>query len=226
MNGESGARYIRQFGASDEQIFLVPYPTDEEAFFVSNVERSVDVAHSLLYVGQLTTRKGLLPFINVLAKWARDNPQREIDFHIVGEGELGPEIRRISLPENLSIKLEGGVPYYKLKDIYGKSGIFVFPTFADEWGIVVNEALVSGLPVLGSVYSQAVEELIVEGETGWKFVPDDSQDVYRAIDKVMNTPLETLDNMREVGQARALSCAADRIAESMLKAVSFVCNRS
>ena len=43
------------------------------------------------------------------------------------------------------------------------SGIFVLPTLADEWGLVVNEAMASGLPVLGSVYSQAAHELCGDG---------------------------------------------------------------
>ena len=222
VNGASGARYIRQLGVTDEQTFLVPYPTDEDTFFVSKVERSAEIAHRLLYVGQLTERKGLLPFINTLAKWAKDNPQRELVFHIVGEGELGQEIRHISLPENLIIKLEGGVPYNELKDIYVKSGIFVFPTFADEWGIVANEALACGLPVLGSIYSQAVEELVDDGNSGWKFAPDDEHSVYEAINWAMKTSPKELDAMRKVGQVRALSCTPDRIVESMLAAVAYV----
>ena len=53
-----------------------------------------------------------------------------------------------------------------------KVGVLVFPTLADEWGLVVNEALAAGVPVLGSLYSQAVEELVRDGENGWTFRPD------------------------------------------------------
>jgi len=224
-NGESGARYIRKFGVSEEKIFRVPYPTDEEKFFLTEVGRSEKAAHRLLYIGQLTERKGILQFLEVLVQWASDHPKTAIEILIVGEGELGSKIRQVPLPENLTLIFEGGVPYEQLIGIYAEAGILVFPTFADEWGIVVNEALTSGMPVLGSVYSQAVEELVDDGETGWKFIPDDPQDVYRAIDEAMNTPLETLEKMREVGQAKASSCTPDRVAESMLKAVSFICNR-
>ena len=58
-----------------------------------------------------------------------------------------------------------------LPALFAAADAFVFPTLADEWGVVVNEALAAGLPVLGSVHSQAVEELCAEGETGWIFDP-------------------------------------------------------
>jgi len=226
VNGESGARYIRQHGVNEEQIFRVAYPTDKEKFFITDVERSETAAHRLLYIGQLIERKGILPFLDALVQWASNHPKRTINFHIVGEGKLGSKISQVPLPANLKLILKGSLPYEQLKGIYAQAGILAFPTFADEWGIVVNEALISGLPVLGSIYSQAVEELVDDGETGWIFVPDDPLDVYRAIDIAMNTPNDTLNNMRKVGQAKALGCSPDRIVESMLKAVSYVCGES
>ncbi len=225
VNGKSGANYIWRFGVSKEQIFRIPYPTDKEKFFLAEVERNEKEAYRLLYIGQLIARKGILQFLDVLVQWASDHPKRAIEILIVGEGKLESKISQVPLPANLKLILKGSLPYEQLKEIYAEAGILVFPTFADEWGIVVNEALISGMPVLGSVYSQAVEELIDDGETGWKFIPDDPQDVYRAIDKAMNTHLVTLNNMRGRGQAKAQSCTPDRVSERMLQAIFFVCNR-
>ena len=79
---------------------------------------------------------------------------------IVGSGGLSSKIEQLCAPDNLDITLLGPQPYDQLQKIYQKAGVLVFPTLADEWGIVVNEALFAGLPVLGSIYSQAVEGLI------------------------------------------------------------------
>jgi hypothetical protein len=67
---------------------------------------------------------------------------------------------------------------------------------ADEWGVVVNEALASGLPVLGSMHSQAVEELICDGVNGWKFRPDNDADVIRALSEVFSLTPDAVDAMR------------------------------
>ena len=56
-----------------------------------------------------------------------------------------------------------------MAEVYAKASLFAFPTLADEWGVVVNEAMAAGLPVLGSIYSQAVEELVEDGVSGWVF---------------------------------------------------------
>src|SRR5258708_40228945 len=54
-------------------------------------------------------------------------------------------------PQNITVKFCGAVAYSELPGIYAQCGLLVFPTLADEWGMVVNEALAAGLPILGSV---------------------------------------------------------------------------
>ncbi len=106
------------------------------------------------------------------------------------------------MPANLRLAFLGRVEYENLAAIYVEAGIFVFPSLADAWGVAVNEAMASGLPVLGSIYSQAVEELVEDGRSGWVFHPDDSAEVYRAIDRSMNTPIAALNEMRENARRR------------------------
>jgi glycosyltransferase involved in cell wall biosynthesis len=85
---------------------------------------------------------------------------------------------------------------------------------------VVNEALLSGLPVLGSMYAQAVEELIQDGQNGWIFRPDNAEDSYRAIDRMMNTPEAALDAMRANGRLIASQLSPQRVASLIEVAVS------
>ncbi len=76
---------------------------------------------------------------------------------------------------NVKLEFLGVFQYDDLPEIYGSAEVFVLPTLADTWAVVVNEALLAGLPVLGSIYAQAVEELIQEGGTGWNFRPDNAR---------------------------------------------------
>jgi glycosyltransferase involved in cell wall biosynthesis len=79
--------------------------------------------------------------------------------------------------------------------VYRTADVFALPTLADEWGMVVNEAMSIGLPVLGSRHSQAVEELVEEGVNGWTFVPDRPEAVDEALERALGTPPEQLARM-------------------------------
>jgi glycosyltransferase involved in cell wall biosynthesis len=104
---------------------------------------------------------------------------------------------------------------------YAEAGIMVLPTFADEWGLVVNEALASGLPVLGSVYSSAVEDLVVNGSNGWLFRPDDPDDMYRAIDACLRTPESVLLEMRSKAREVSLRISPEYVVDSIMAAVLY-----
>jgi glycosyltransferase involved in cell wall biosynthesis len=95
------------------------------------------------------------------------------------------------------------------------------PTLADTWAVVVNEALVAGLPVLGSAHAQAVEELIQDGGNGWIFKPDSEEETYRAIDRVMKTTDTELDAMRARGRTLASHLSPARVADLIGCAVDF-----
>ena len=85
--------------------------------------------------------------------------------------------------------------------MYGSCDIFVFPTLADDWGVAVNEAMAASLPVLGSVYSQAVEELVRDGVNGWVSRPDDPAGMQRCLEGAMNTLPADLARMGARGRA-------------------------
>ena len=109
-------------------------------------------------------------------------------------------MRALDVPPNLTVRLLGECSYDQVAECYAKAGILVFPTLSDEWGLVVNEALASGVPVLGSRYSQAVEDLCIPGQTGWQFRPDVKAEMDEAIAQALATTPEELNHMRLAGR--------------------------
>lgn len=224
--GESGARYVRSLGVSDEKIWRVPYATEVSRFAACPLRRRDEQARRLLYSGQLIERKGLLPFVRALSRWAQANPECEIELSLAGDGPLREVLASERVAPNLKLSLLGDIAYPELPSIYANAGIFVFPTLADSWGVVVNEALASGLPVLGSVYSQAVEELVQDGRNGWIFRPDDENTLYQAIGGSLKTPLDALHKMREKARSAALELTPESTAnriEAIVTSVRKVC---
>jgi glycosyltransferase involved in cell wall biosynthesis len=213
VNGESGARYIRRYGVPEAKLWKIP-----QAHGIANLQ-SLDLrrtpvdAHRLLYVGQLIERKGLLPFVSVLASWATAHPDRQIEFWLAGQGPLRGELEAAPLPPNVNLRCLGSEQPGRLGKMYGQGGIFAFPTMADEWGLVVNEAMAAGLPILGSLYSQAVEELVRDGVEGWVFRPNQPGEVYQALDRALSTPPDVLDGMRQAARSRIQPMSPEFVAD-------------
>ena len=202
VNGQSGARYLRRLGATPEQLFHVPYTAVPNYFERAPETRSPAQAHKLLFAGRLVEGKGLIPFTEALARWASRHPDRQVEFELAGSGPLETPLKEFQPPQNMQLRLLGECNFERLAECYASAGILAFPTLSDEWGLVVNEALAAGLPVLGSSYSQAVEELCIEGETGWRFRPDVAGEMDEAIDRALSTPAEALEPMRRAGRER------------------------
>ncbi len=226
VNGQSGARYVSQFGVRDESIFFAPYTTNIEPFLSVPLLRLREDAYRLLYVGQLVERKGLIPFLSTLGRWAKDHPEKNVEFWIVGDGPMRATLEQQVCPPNLAVRFLGNLEYAHLPEIYAQAGIFVFPTLADEWGLVTNEAMAAGLPVLGSDYSQSVEELVVEGETGWRFRPDKLEEIKLALEEALSLPIEQLEAMRGKARERVEQINPEFVASKILEAMEYVSKQS
>jgi hypothetical protein len=221
VNGASGSRYIRSMGY-DGLISVVPYAADNRAFLDPGTRRRGSKLR-LLYTGQLVERKGLYPFLQCLVRWCSLHPKRSVVLSVVGSGDQLDLLKGIELPPNLQIEFKGSVGFEQLPSQYHGADLYVYPTLADEWGLVVNEAMIAGLPVLGSRFSQAVEELVQDGVNGWLFTPTDEQDTYEAIGRALESDTATLDAMsrRAVETVAGITqqAVAERMSETILQVI-------
>ncbi|MBV8072951.1 MAG: glycosyltransferase family 4 protein [Acidobacteriaceae bacterium] len=197
----------------ERKIFKLAYTTDVERFASVPLARQPGHERRLLYVGQLIERKGLTQFVQALARWADTNAAERVEFVLAGEGPLRETLERLPVPENLQISFIGPVAYSDLPKLYGEAGVFAFPTLVDTWGVVVNEAMAAGLPVLGSVHAQAVFEMVRHGYNGWTFHAGDQEETFRALDHALRASPAELDQMREYARQTALSLTPQHVTE-------------
>ena len=219
VNGASGARYMIELGVPPDCIFQMPQAVDIEAFRGTPM-RPTDCAHRFLHVGQLIERKGVMEFLQAMARFASGSPRR-LEVCFAGTGPLRSAIESMSRPANLDIRLLGHVNYNELRDLYTRYGILAFPTLSDEWGLVVLEAMAAGLPVLGSIHAQAVEELVQDGVNGWTFDPVDKREMDRAIERALATPTKVLNAMRARAMATVEHITPAGMADRMIEAFQF-----
>jgi glycosyltransferase involved in cell wall biosynthesis len=123
----------------------------------------------LLIVGQLIERKGLEVLFRDLSKSI--SSELSVRLSVLGSGPLRNRLERLALQLGLYVTFYGEVDRSSLQDHFNAARFLLFPTLADEWGLVVNEALAAGVPVVGSCYSEAVMELITHEYNGFVYDP-------------------------------------------------------
>jgi hypothetical protein len=226
VNGRSGQRYVESLGVDPSRIFRCPYAASPIFLERGSAFRPSEIAHRLLYPGRFVDIKGVLPFLEVLRRWAEAHSDRAVDIDFVGEGPLERAIAVFPMPQNVRIKVFGKTDYDQLPAVYQARGILVLPTLQDEWAMVVNEALASGMPVLGSRYSQAVEDLCIDGVNGWTFRPDVGNEMEQALDAAFATTCDELNAMRHAARESVSDVTAQLAAQMMCDAVEHALNGS
>ena len=119
----------------------------------------------------------------------------------------------IALKENLkldNVHFVGFKSKEELKEYYKAADVFVLPTRGDVWGLVINEAMACGLPVITTDRCIAGLELVKNGNNGY-IVPVD--DVSELTEKI-NQTLANEDECKKMGQ-NSISVIRDYTIENM-----------
>jgi len=217
-NGPSCKRYLESLSLESDRLLEVPYCVDSSVVFDGVAEESDSENRKLLYCGALSERKGILQFTQMMRQWCDRNPQRKVSLSIAGDGPLKDSIAALA-GGNFEIVFLGHCDSSDLKNAYRDTDIAVFPSLADEWGLVPIEAMKSGLPVLGSFFAQSVEAHCEEDKNGWTFDPTNEQDLRNAIDRAMACSSERLIEMGRYARQSVASVTPQRSAELFCRVI-------
>lgn len=177
--GASSTAYLRTLGISRNRILEIQNCVDESLYLNAPplVRRSAREP-VLLYVGQMIRRKGVDSLLRAAATLHREG--RSFSLHLVGDGPERAAFEAMARDLGLArrVRFLGSRRPEEMPVIYRTADLLVFPTHADPWGLVVNEALWSGLPVICSIHAGCAAELVPTEQT---FDPFDADDFARAL---------------------------------------------
>lgn len=173
-------QYQKRLG-SRLSVFSLPYLVDLEPFL--RIERDNNRRPNgicFLSCGELIPRKGTDVLIRAFTKAAESCPH--ISLEIVGDGPEKPRLRA-QIPESLRnrISFEGRVPFAARMDPFGRSDVFIHPARHDGWGVVIQEALSAGLPVIATRQTGAAYDLLEPGKNGFLIEADDENELSERI---------------------------------------------
>lgn len=138
-------------------------------------------SQTVLFVGYLQERKGVQ---DLLEAWNRTET-RNWTLKIAGSGPYESTLKRkVEEIDTDSIKFVGYVDGKEKAQLYQEAKVFVLPTLHDPWGLVVNEALYYGTPVVTTSAAGAAD-LVKAGDFGIVVEPDDTDALSEALSKLL-----------------------------------------
>lgn len=222
--GISASSYLRQVGIQERRITNANWSVNMKRY-VSRSERPPDQGpYRWLTVGNLIPRKG---HSELVSAWAAQTCgfRLQNQLHIVGDGPMYPCLRRAIESNDLSdsVVLHGRKTPCELVSYYASADCFVFPTLFDVWGLVVNEAIASGLPILCSTHAGCSADLVTK-DNGELFDARSQGDIVEALDRFWRRRGEW-SAMGGVSRRIAASYTVSETATRMREAVTAAMDR-
>lgn len=200
--GSLNGRYYREHGLADDRVFIMPYSVDN-AFFQAGAAQAAGRREALrqslgmergrpviLYAGKMIPRKrpdDLLKAYMALSPDSRSEPHPYLLF--VGDGEMRRDLEAAAASTGWrSIVFRGFSNQSEIAAYYDLCDVFVMPSETEPWGLVVNEAMNAGRPVIVSNRAGCGPDLVREGENGFVFKAGDSEDLSRVLREALASP--------------------------------------
>jgi len=160
--GQSSTEYLERLGARRTNIVEIQNSVDERRFAPREKTAEPFLQRPVvLHVGQFTPRKGIGPLLRAAA--ALQSEGHQFSLVLVGSGpeRFGAQglARELRLQH---VYFEAPRDPADMPSVYRSADMLVFPTLEDVWGLVANEAVLIGLPVLCSKYAGCARELFTD----------------------------------------------------------------
>ncbi len=178
--GSLNRAFYQAHGVSDEKLFTVPYAVDN-SFFIQAADRFKEKGNALKSELGLPLDRKLILFASKLME--RKRPQDVLEafdsikstcppaaLMFVGSGEQEGLLTKMVRDRNISdVHFFGFQNQSELSKFYAVADVFVFPSENEPWGLILNEAMCAGLPLIVSEEIGAAADLVRNGENGFTF---------------------------------------------------------
>lgn len=178
----------------------------------------------ILYVGRLGYEKNIEILLRAMKLVLKNSPKAALT--IVGQGPAMESLKRLAseLGMQRSVKFTGFVKNEKLPKIYQSHDVFVTASTFETQGIVIIEAMASGLPVVG-VNKYAVPDIVKHGKNGFVAEPGDYEEIARFIIKLIEH-----ERLRHTMGKRSVELSREHELSRVVKKMedvyfNFSCNR-
>ena len=231
--GKASFEYLKTLGSPAESILTAPNAVDNSLFAAQAENTRLHAPEFreklglpfrfILFVGRLVPEKGVFDLLDAYAK-LESSLRSEVGLVFAGDGaskeELTQRAKRIGPG---AVYFPGFVQREDLAGLYALAETLVLPTHSDPWGLVVNEAIACGLPIIVSSVAGCSGDLVEDGWNGYVVPPRDAEKLSVAIDSLVRQPeLEQQMSTRSSERIRNHSpeACADGLAAAAISAAT------
>lgn len=230
--GSRNRDFYREAGIEEERLFDGPHFVDNDRFGrEANLARQDRAAHRarlgipekaccVLFAGKMIPEKNLGELLEAVQIASVHQPN--LHLLMVGDGPLRKDLEREAALRSLPVKFAGFLNQREMPAAYAEADVLALTSVSESWGLVVNEAMASGLPAIVSDRVGCSPDLVSDGSTGWTYTSGNAGALATVIERAV---LER-DQLPAMGAAaRKLvndRYSVDRAVEGTLEAVEFV----
>ena len=219
--GEANRRFYEFLGVTEKMMFWTPYSVDNEYLSAEQrrlapdrdaIRREVGIAPGhlvVVYSGKLIELKRIEDLIQALKLLSAESQPAEL--LIIGEGPRRELLTKLASELGMRVTFAGFQNQTQLARYYLCGDIFVLPSTRETWGLVLNEAMLFGMPVVTTSAVGAGADLVVADVTGYTFEPGDCVTLAKHLDMLLNDP----DARRRMGEAARCRISAYTYAEGV-----------
>jgi glycosyltransferase involved in cell wall biosynthesis len=209
--GVRAVEEYRRLAGPRVEVVNIPYHTDLKPFLDAPRANSPGRVR-VLYCGQLIERKGVHTLLEAFLGLTDEFPNAELV--LVGEGPL-----RTSLESRVPARLKDRVIFAGFQSVddlprfFSTADLFALPSLHDGWGVVVNQALASGLPIICSSAVGAAADLVSPNQNGYIVPPADVSALGAAMRRLIAEPTLRIsfgESSRAAAQEHLPSRGVDR----------------
>lgn len=235
--GQSHLDYLTKLGMSRAAISL-GYDVVDNAYFAAESERIRERAGEwrvqlklpdryFLCTARFIAKKNLPLLLRAYRRYldlveTRSPMQRPWALVILGDGAERAAIEAAIRALNLTgqVHLPGFRQIEEMPAFYALASVFILPSTTEQWGLVVNEAMAAGLPVLVSSRCGCARHLVHEGKNGFTFDPRDIEGLSQLMMCVASDECDR-DAMGRASREIIAPWSPETFAEGLLRAVWF-----
>jgi glycosyltransferase involved in cell wall biosynthesis len=181
---------------------------------------------SFLASARFVEKKNLHRLLDAFASYRKQaeagKPGPHWTLTLLGDGplraSLEQQIRRLGLGE--FVTMPGFLQYEDLPRFYAGASAFIHASTTEQWGLVVNEAMAAGLPVLVSNRCGCALDLVQEGVNGFTFDPFDVELIARAMLRMAELPCDQRAMMGHASEKHISLWGPDRFADGLTRAAN------
>jgi len=230
VGGGAQAEYLEGLGFPADRIFA-GYDVVDNAHFVDGARAAREAAAAIrarlglpdryfFACTRFLPRKNVDGLLRAYARYRATASDAPWGLVIAGAGEEAHALRRLACELDLpDVQWPGFVQYPELPAYYGLASAFVHPARSEPWGLVVNEAAASGLPLLIARPVGAARELVRDGENGLLFDPANPGAIAHALTTIACLSQAERDRMGRLSARIANNWPARRFGEGLFAAV-------